>query len=216
VLFFKAPARAKQRLAARLGADAEVGASHLLACALEDTADWPGPVVLAPASAADAQWLATQHLSSHEIMVQSSGSLGQRINDIDIRLRTRGIERVLFIGADCPALDVEYLLRAEAALDAADAVLGPARDGGVVLMGSRRPWPPIGDLAWSTPRLRADLLGRLAERDFSVTLLDTLADVDCLEDIAAAAADLIDDSRPARRVLLGWLQSVAGRSVERS
>ena len=149
-------------------------------------------------------------------MIQSNGSLGQRINDVDARLRSRGIARILFIGADCPALDLGYLLRADAALDTADAVLGPAQDGGVVLMGARLPWPPIGDLAWSTPRLGADLAGRLAQRNFRVAMLDTLADVDCVEDVAAAAAALIDDTRPARRDLRDWLLSVAAVRVETS
>src|SRR5207249_12314533 len=48
-----------------------------------------------------------------------------------------GHERALFIGSDAPSLTVSDLLAAHTALDAADVVLAPARDGGVTLMGSR-------------------------------------------------------------------------------
>ncbi len=49
----------------------------------------------------------------------------------------RGAHPIL-IGTDCPVLDLHYLARAVAALDASDAVFGPAEDGGYVLVGLAR------------------------------------------------------------------------------
>lgn len=209
IIFLKAPQRSKRRLAVRIGdAGATAAAFRLLACALEDASNWPGQVVLAPADATDAAWLANSGLGPHEVVVQQGRTLGERINHVDAVLRSRGLERLIYIGADCPALDGSYLERAAAALDRADAVLGPASDGGVVLMAARRAWPPIGDLAWSTPTLREDLLERLAEDRWSVDCQNPLADVDSVEDLITAGAELAADTRPARRAFVEWLQAL--------
>jgi len=208
VVFLKAPARSKRRLASEIGAAATDAAEHLLACALEDAAAWRGPVALAPAADVDADWLVRHASVDHELVIQHGDSLGERINHVDRALRARGYDRLIFIGADCPLLDQAYLAAADAALAHADAVLGPAVDGGVVLMASRRPWPAIGTLSWSTGALRAELTGRLTNDGWSIATLATLTDVDTAGDLAAVASQLAKDARPARRGLSAWL---AGR-----
>jgi glycosyltransferase A (GT-A) superfamily protein (DUF2064 family) len=205
VVCLKAPERSKRRLAAELGDTATIAAHHLLACALEDARAWHGPVVLAPADSADANWIEHQPELDYDVVVQTGDSLGARINDVDRTLRARGFERLIFIGTDCPALDDSYLREADAALAASDAVLGPATDGGVVLMAARRPWPDIGSLAWSTPALFDGLIERLTAEAWSLAALDTLADIDAPADLAAIEATLASDSRPARRALATWL-----------
>lgn len=207
VLCCKAPQRSKRRLAAQLGDRAAAAAEHLLACVLEDLADWPGEAVIAPASDEDAEWLRAGPAGAFESIVQHGGSLGERINHIDGVLRSGGRERLIYIGADCPAIGPAYLSSADRALDGNDAVLGPAADGGVVLMGALKPWPAFGDLAWSTPELLDGLRARLHERDWSVTELARLADVDTIEDLSAMNDALLGDARPARRALADWLRS---------
>jgi rSAM/selenodomain-associated transferase 1 len=208
VVFLKAPEHSKRRLAAEIGGAATTIAHHLIACALEDAAAWRGPVVLAPAAKADADWVA-QRSECRQVVVQHGDSLGERINHVDRTLRSRGYERLIYIGADCPMLDQDYLAAAAAALDHSDAVLGPAADGGVVLMATRRPWPDIGDLAWSTRTLRAELVERLAHEAWSTATLATLADVDTSADLRETAALLAADTRPARRNLAAWLAAQA-------
>lgn len=75
-------------------------------------------------------------------------------------------ERVVLIGADCPALDVSHLVSAFEAMETHDAVLGPAEDGGYVLLGLRRvdeslfdsmPWG--GSEVAERTRLRMRVLG---------------------------------------------------------
>jgi len=101
VILLKAPQRSKRRLAARIGeAGAAAAAFHLLACALEDASDWPGHVVLAPAEATDAAWLANSGPGPHDVVVQQGRTLGERISHIDAVLRSRGLERLIYIGAD--------------------------------------------------------------------------------------------------------------------
>lgn len=207
VLCCKAPLRSKRRLATQLGDRAAEAAERLLACALEDLADWPGEAVVAPASDDDADWLRSQSAERFETVVQHGNSLGARINHVDTVLRSSGHERLIYIGADCPALDSDYLASADRALTDNDAVIGPATDGGVVLMGARRPWPQLDDLAWSTNELRKELCTRLRGHDWSIARLKTLSDVDTVEDLAIACDTLADDGRKARRALTNWLSS---------
>src|SRR5690606_9783520 len=146
VLMLKAPERSKRRLAARLGdAVAAEAARRLAACAVEDLAAWPGRSWLAPAAPGDLDWLGDA-ATGHSIVLQGEGNLGARIERVAATLRRQGLDAQIFIGIDCPELDAAYLARAAAALETHDFVLGPATDGGVVLMGARRAWPPLEPL----------------------------------------------------------------------
>lgn len=141
-----APGHGKQRLAARLGTEAALEiAERLLDCALEDLAAWPGPRVIAPDAAEHCAWAAAR-LPGGLCLAQTSGNLGARLNALDRRLRAAGHGVLAFIGSDAPALDAEHCRRVRAALAEADTALLAARDGGVVLMASRRPWPDLAGL----------------------------------------------------------------------
>jgi len=205
VLCLKAPARSKRRLAAEIGSLATTAATHLWACVLEDLQSWPGPVYFAPAEAGDAAWLARQLGHAHESVLQAGANLGERINHVDETLRNRGEQKVLFVGTDCPAMEREYLLQAAANLSHHDVVLGPATDGGVVLMGARRAWPALTDLPWSTHRLHDELVRCCARRGLTIANLEPRADVDSVAALLAARNDLAQDLRPARRAFSRWL-----------
>ena len=69
----------------------------------------------------------------------------------------------LLIGTDCPTLGVAGLAAAAAALDHADVVLGPAEDGGFVLVGARVPVRFDG-VRWSTAHTLADTRESLQAR----------------------------------------------------
>lgn len=69
---------------------------------------------------------------------QSDGNLGARMSAALAAGLTRS-DAILLIGTDCPVLDQFTLAAAGALLVAHDAVLGPAEDGGFVLVGSRVP-----------------------------------------------------------------------------
>lgn len=203
-----APGIGKQRVAAAAGTDfARALGEHLLAAALEDAAGWPGPVVLAPADAGDADWAATLAGATGRVVAQGPGNLGERIAHVDARLRAGGEARLLYIGSDAPLLDFAYYARARRALDHADVVLGPAEDGGVTLMGARRPWPALADLPWSTAGLDDALGRRCRAAGLSVARLDPRYDVDEIEVLPRLAADLARDPRPARRALREWLDA---------
>jgi len=204
VLMMKSAARSKRRLAEHVGAQrATQAAQCLLDCASEDLTAWPGPVCIAP-SAADER---IDALPADAVVIQRGGDLGERINHVNEELARRGFERQLFIGIDCPALDVAYLDRAAAALDDCDTVLGPAADGGVVLMGVRGRWPALGALPWSTSALFASLHAACAAAGSNAATLPRLHDVDTLGDLLALRTELLGDARPARQALVRWLMA---------
>lgn len=207
VLVCKRPASgiSKQRLAAGLGRKA---ANHvaeaLLACALEDARDWAGPVVIAPAHPSDFGWadaLLPQLRPRVHILPQATGNLGQRLNILDHALRSGGLEQLVYIGSDAPALAAVDYAAANDALLHYDTVLTPAEDGGVVLMASRRPWPTLSGLPWSTARLGATLGDCCRAAGQSVATLPQGFDVDEEGDLFRLVTALRTDSRPARRAL---------------
>lgn len=202
VLMMKSAARSKRRLAEHIGAQrATQAAQCLLDCACEDLTAWPGPVCVAP-SATDERIDAPPAAT---VVVQRGGNLGERINHVNDELVRRGFEQQLFIGIDCPSLDVAYLERAAAALGDHEAVLGPAADGGVVLMGVRGRWPPLAALPWSTSALFESLRAACAAGGSSTATLPRLHDIDTLGDLLALRTELLGDARPARRALVRWL-----------
>lgn len=70
---------------------------------------------------------------------QPDGDLGERMAAVLAEVHGQGFDHVVLVGSDCPVLDKPYLEQALLALEHADFVLGPAEDGGYVLLGSARP-----------------------------------------------------------------------------
>ena len=182
---------AKTRLIPALGAE---GAARLAQRLLEETmaqarAAGLGRVELCctpddqhPAFAAQ------QARGGVRLTLQGPGDLGARMN----LALSRGLaqaERVVLIGTDAPCLDAAYLQAASAALAGSDAVLGPAADGGYVLIGLRRPAPQLFErMPWSTAQVLALTRSRLAESGLRWTELTTLADIDEPPDLARLPA----------------------------
>lgn len=203
VLMMKSPARSKRRLAELIGAQrATEAAQRLLDCAYEDLAGWAGPKCVAPS--ADDERAGTPSADAI-VVVQRGRNLGERINHVNDEIIRRGFKRQLFIGIDCPGLDVPYLDRAAAALDDQDTVLGPADDGGVVLMGVRGRWPALSALPWSTSELFESLRAACAAAGSSVAMLPRRRDIDTADDLITLRTELRTDPRPARRALVRWI-----------
>jgi glycosyltransferase A (GT-A) superfamily protein (DUF2064 family) len=202
VLMMKSPARSKRRLAEHIGAPrATEMAERLLQCACEDLLAWSGFKCVAPSAADEC----VHAPPADAVVVQRGGNLGERIQHVNEELIRLGFERQLYIGIDCPSLDVAYLERAATTLGDHATVLGPAADGGVVLMGVRGRWPALAALPWSTSALFEALRAACTASRASVATLPRLDDVDTLGDVVALRAALAGDPRPARRALARWL-----------
>lgn len=116
---------------------------------------------------------------------QGPGDLGARMGRA-----FRGLPGgpLVIVGADIPGIRRDHVARAFRALGQADAVIGPAPDGGYWMIGlaRRRPPPPrlLTGVRWSTEFARADTLATLA--GLRVTEVEWLADVDTAEDLRQA------------------------------
>ena len=107
---------------------------------------------------------------------QSNGDLGQRMRMALADALTRA-SGVLLIGTDCPTLGVAGLAAAAQILVTHDAALGPAEDGGFVLVGARVPLSFDG-VRWSSPGTLQDTREALARSGVGWAELPTSWDVD--------------------------------------
>ena len=207
VLVCKRPAlgHGKQRLAASLGTQQACSiAEQLLDCALEDLEHWPGATVIAPDQAEHRDWAsALAPLSG--CLPQTPGNLGERLNALDRTLRAAGHCSLVFIGSDAPALREDDYQQVRDALSEVDTVLLAARDGGVVLMASNRPWPDLAALPWSSAGLGQALAEACRGAGHSLRVCGESFDIDEPADLQHALRELADDPRPARRRLLQTL-----------
>jgi rSAM/selenodomain-associated transferase 1 len=113
---------------------------------------------------------------------QGHGDLGARMARALARFRRR---RVYLIGCDIPGIGSGDILAARRALGRADAVFGPALDGGYWLigLGPRRPARPFAGVRWSTRDALADTLANFIARP--VAFLPCRRDIDTVEDLWA-------------------------------
>jgi rSAM/selenodomain-associated transferase 1 len=110
---------------------------------------------------------------------QGPGDVGKRMHRVFRRFR-RG--RVAIIGTDIPQASAVDVAAAFQALGRADAVFGPATDGGywLVGLGPQRPARPFANVRWSTENALADTLANFADK--RIAQLRTLSDVDTAAD----------------------------------
>ncbi len=111
--------------------------------------------------------------------LQKGANLGERMQ----RALARALRRhrgAILVGSDCPALRAADVRRAARLLaGGCDVVLGPAEDGGYVLIGVRRVSPRLFDgIAWGTPGVYAATAQRLAAMGYRWSTLRPLWDVD--------------------------------------
>jgi rSAM/selenodomain-associated transferase 1 len=114
---------------------------------------------------------------------QPEGDLGARMaTALDAALVDT--DRAVLIGSDCTDYSPDYLDTAFAALNDHDAVLGPAADGGYVLIGLRRPAPGLFTaIAWGSASVLAETRAALREAGLTWFELPTLRDLDRPEDL---------------------------------
>ena len=218
VLFCKQPrlGYGKQRLAASIGQTQTLAiAEALVDCALEDVLSWKGPVVVAAAAPTEAAWARSLTLNAAlrdkevTVKVQCAGNLGERIADMDARLRSEGANRIVIMGSDAPLLEPSHYERITETLITTDVVLADGADGGVTLMASRSGWPALDRLPWSTNRLADALSAACTSSGRSVHRFDGGSDLDEQLDIGPILEKLGDDPRPARQALVSLLRESA-------
>lgn len=122
---------------------------------------------------------------------QQGRELGTRL-DFAIRHGLARHARVVIVGADVYSLHAAYLQQALKALQNCEIVIGPALDGGYVLVGASRSLPVVfDDIPWGTGEVMGATLERLLSSMISFELLPERWDIDTLEDIQRHAPELL-------------------------
>ncbi len=189
LVFAKAPVpgRVKTRLAGQLGAR---GAALLYQQLLRRTLCFARAARLCPVElwcAPDTRhgfFVACRRQYGVRLRPQGAGDLGQRMNRALNRTLADGHPAVL-IGGDCASLGVEELRAAFQCLAAGRAaVLGPAADGGYVLVGLSQPCPKIFQgIAWGTGTVLRETRRRFEQAGVDWTELPPGWDVDTSADL---------------------------------
>lgn len=119
------------------------------------------------------------------LMPQPDGNLGRRMYTALLESLSRA-GRVVIVGTDCPDLDVEYLgLAFDVLSKDVPVVLGPALDGGYVLIGSRAAHPDLfTGIDWGGGRVMEQTRAALRRLGWRWEELPPLPDIDRPEDLA--------------------------------
>jgi rSAM/selenodomain-associated transferase 2/rSAM/selenodomain-associated transferase 1 len=189
IVFAKAPlpGRVKTRLAADVGSNEAVRIYRRMGRnSVDSLRGGPFRLIVYVASADEESmrevqnWLDPRGL---EFRTQSTGDLGDRMAQA-VREGLVDADSVCIVGTDIPDLDRATVLKAFSALEEADAVLGPATDGGYYLVALDDEHPLLfEDIPWSTREVLDSTLERAGRAGLSVSLLDPMTDVDRLADV---------------------------------
>lgn len=114
---------------------------------------------------------------------QQGATFAERYANAFQQLFDQGYENVVSIGNDSPELTATHISKAIKALAEKDLVFGPSEDGGVYLLGySKNAFDKknFEKFSWLTSTLSAEI-GQIAQKnDLKLEVLETLADIDHL------------------------------------
>ncbi len=146
-----------------------------------------------------------------EIHVQQGGDLGERMaHAVATQFEQKPtLQGALVIGSDCPFLSKPYLQQAIEALAAgSDCVIGPALDGGYVLIGFSSPQPGVFDnIVWGSDQVFTETMKRVRALKLNCTELPPLGDIDEVGDLQQLRQLFVeqgsgDNREPEHRQLL--------------
>jgi len=119
--------------------------------------------------------------------LQRGAGLGSRMLqaiDQSLERSESGIRKVILIGSDCLDLTVDHFRQAIDALGNHDIVLLPTLDGGFALIACRKIDPQLfSEVKWGGSRVFEQTLGNARTLDYRVSILETIRDIDTLQDV---------------------------------
>lgn len=116
--------------------------------------------------------------------LQRGEDLGEKMKYAFEAAFETGYTSVCIIGTDCYELTSGIIERGFEALKSADAVIGPARDGGYYLLGMNRLHPEVfQNKSWSTETVFRETLADFESLGLKYVILPVLRDVDTEDDL---------------------------------
>ncbi|GFE62337.1 TIGR04282 family arsenosugar biosynthesis glycosyltransferase [Geobacter sp. AOG2] len=144
-----------------------------------------------------------------EVFEQQGRDLGERMANAFGEALASGCETCCIIGSDAPDLPPEYILQAFGLLERneAEAVFGPAVDGGYYLLGLRRFQQQLfEDIPWSSGEVLRTSLERARLGGLRTALLEPWRDIDTAEDLEAFLKRPTRDNAPRTLALAQCLR----------
>lgn len=116
--------------------------------------------------------------------IQQGHDLGERMNNAFKDGFEKGYQNIILIGSDLPDISKTLIKKAFDVLKTSDTVFGPAEDGGYYLVGMKQLHKNLfNNIPWSTSKVFEETMKVLESQSISVGLLETLNDIDTLEDL---------------------------------
>ena len=141
-------------------------------------------------------WLDTDSASENEFVLdlpesfkmneQVGRDLGEKMNfAINESLASKNSKCALLIGSDCPAITYDYLNKALRLLSGGtELVLGPAEDGGYVLIGVNKSYPELFQgIKWGGDEVLEKTIQKAKKIGVDYVCLESLWDVDRPDDL---------------------------------
>lgn len=139
--------------------------------------------------------------------MQDGNSFGERLSRAMQSLFDRGFENLVVIGNDSPDLTTAMLREAVASLGDKEAVLGPADDGGVYLIGLHKDQFEYGEfleLPWRQGHLFHQMVSWIQSRGFQkVRVLNRKMDLDSTKDFRNWSGKSTPADGRIRRLIAG-------------
>lgn len=116
--------------------------------------------------------------------IQQGNELGERMYNAMVSC-LKHYSHCIIIGSDCPEISKHYLIEANKKLLAGyDAVIGPAFDGGYVLIGLSNPVNEIFvNIDWGESTVLEKTINIFKKLNINYSKLNTLHDVDTVDDL---------------------------------
>jgi len=121
---------------------------------------------------------------NHKLIMETQigNDLGERMS----HALSSGLKRskmIIIIGSDCIEYSKQYLINAIRSLDSNEVVIGPAFDGGYVLIGGRSNYPEVfKNIHWGTDKVLRESLAIMNSKNINYSQLIPLNDIDTAGD----------------------------------
>lgn len=116
---------------------------------------------------------------------QNGKDFGEKFSNALKKIFNEGYDNVITIGNDCPALSANDLLMAKENFNRSNTI-GPAKDGGVYLIGIKKgsfDFESFKNLTWQTESLFISLKNYFDSEGQAIIMLDQKADIDSYTDL---------------------------------
>ena len=132
------------------------------------------------------------HVYFHQMMsnynIVSYQQIGDTLGDIMMHAASEALNNsykaIIQIGTDCPGVTGSYLTHAKENFASYDIVIGPATDGGYVLLAQKMFYPNLfNNIKWGTSSVLTQLINNIEKIGLSYIQLSALTDIDTVEDL---------------------------------